>query len=103
MKLWFFATSNDVERLSRPLRSRFMELHLNEYSYEEFIEISRRLLEKNYHLDAPIGEEIGNAVWNRIKSKDIRDVINIAKLTKSSADIDWLVDVQLKYGGTKAN
>ena len=103
MKLWVFATSNDVERLSRPLRSRLMELHLKEYSYEEFIEISRRLLEKNYHLDASIGEEIGNAVWNRIKSKDIRDAINIAKLTKSSADIDWLVDVQLKYGGIKAN
>ena len=28
MKLWIFATSNDVDRLSNPLRSRFMELHL---------------------------------------------------------------------------
>ena len=29
MKLWIFATSNNVERLSEPLRSRFMELHLD--------------------------------------------------------------------------
>jgi replication-associated recombination protein RarA len=102
MKLWIFATSNDVERLSGPLRSRFMELHLEEYTYEEFIEIVRRLFKKRYHLDVNLSEKIANAVWNQIKSKDIRDAINIAKLTKSSTDIDWLVDVQLKYGKKKS-
>ena len=101
IKLWIFATSNDIERLSGPLRSRFMELHLNEYTYEEFIEIVRRLLKKRYHLDVSLSENIGHAVWNQMKSKDIRDAINIAKLTKSATDIDWLVDVQMKYGGKK--
>jgi len=98
MKLWIFATSNNVERLSGALRSRFMELHLEEYTYEEFVEIVRRLLKKRYHLDLNLSEKIGYAVWNRMKSKDIRDAINIAKLTKSSTDVDWLVDVQMKYG-----
>jgi Holliday junction DNA helicase RuvB len=98
MKLWIFATSNDVERLSAPLRSRFMELHLEEYTFEEFIEIVRRLLWKRYGLDVTVSEKIGYAVWNKIKSKDVRDVIGIAKLAKSPADIDWLVDVQLRYG-----
>jgi len=98
MKLWIFATSNDVQGLCRPLRSRFMELHLEEYTYDEFIEILRRLLKKRYHLEAHLAEKIGYAVWNQMKSKDVRDAINIAKLTKSSADIDWLVDVQMKYG-----
>ncbi len=98
MKLWIFATSNDVERLSRPLRSRFMELHLEDYTYEEFTEIVQRLLKKRYNLDANLSEKIAYAVWNRMESKDIRDAINIAKLTKSSTDVDWLVDVQMKYG-----
>ena len=102
MKLWIFATSNDVERLSEPLRSRFMELHLEEYTYEEFIEIVRRLLKKRYHLDVHLAEKIGHAVWNRMKSKDVRDALNIAKLTKSATDIDWLVDVQMKYGSKKS-
>jgi Holliday junction DNA helicase RuvB len=101
MKLWIFATSNNVERLSGPLRSRFMELHLDEYTYEEFSEIIRRLFKKRYHLDVDISEKIANAVWNKIKSKDIRDAINIAKLVKSANDIDWLVEVQLKYGGKR--
>lgn len=102
IKLWIFATSNDIERLSGPLRSRFMELHLDEYTYEEFIEVVRRLLKKRYHLDVNLSEKIGHAVWNQMKSKDIRDAINIAKLTKSATDIDWLVDVQMKYGRKKS-
>jgi hypothetical protein len=52
-------------------------------------------------LDVNLSEKIGYAVWNRMKSKDIRDATNIAKLTRSSTDIDWLVDVQMKYGGKK--
>jgi Holliday junction DNA helicase RuvB len=103
MKLWIFATSNDVERLSEPLRSRFIELHLDEYAYEEFIEIVRRLLKKRYHMDTDVSEKIGYAVWNKMKSNDVRDAINIAKLVKSSSDVDWLVEVQMKYGGKNAS
>jgi replication-associated recombination protein RarA len=101
MKLWIFATSNAVERLSTPLRSRFMELHLEEYRYEEFVEICRRLLNKRHQLDMDISDRIAYLVWNRMKSKDIRDVLKIAKLTNSMSDVDWLVDVQIKYGKYK--
>jgi hypothetical protein len=75
-----------------------MELHLEDYTYEEFTEIVQRLLKKRYNLDANLSEKIAYAVWNRMESKDIRDAMNIAKLTKSTDDIDWLVDVQMKYG-----
>lgn len=102
MKLWIFATSNNVERLSVALRSRFMELHLDEYTYEEFVEIIRRFLKNKHRLDAILSEKIGHAVWHRMRSKDIRDAIRIAKLTKSSTDVDWLVDVQMKYGKKSA-
>jgi Holliday junction DNA helicase RuvB len=98
MKLWIFASSNNVDRLSGPLRSRFMELYLEEYAYEEFTEIARRLFKKRYRLDVNLSEKIAYTVWKRMKSKDIRDAINIAKLTKSATDVDWLVDVQMKYG-----
>ncbi len=44
-----------------------------------------------------LSEKIGYAVWNQMDSKHIRDVINIARLTKSLEDVDWLVQVQVKY------
>jgi hypothetical protein len=52
-------------------------------------------------LERIITERIGYSVWNKMKSKDIRDVIKIAKLTRSLSDVDWLVDVQMKYGRRK--
>lgn len=102
IKLWIYATCNYIERLSRPLRSRFIELHLDEYSYEEFVEITRRVLGRRYNLDTDSSERIAYSVWNRMHSKDIRDVVKIGKLAKSSFDINWLVDIQLKYGRRKA-
>ena len=80
MNLSIFATSNEVERLSAPLRSRFMELHLEEYTYDEFSEIVRRLLNKRYRLDSKISEKISHEVWYTMKSKDVRDAIRISKL-----------------------
>ena len=97
MKLWIFATSNDVDRLSKALRSRFMELHLKEYAYEEFMNIVRKLLKKRYRMDEDISEKIAYAVWNVLNSKDVRDAIRIAKLSKTCSDVDWLVNVKMKY------
>lgn len=78
-----------------------MELHLEEYNYEEFVKISQRLLKNRYRLNTEIAERIAYLVWDRIKSKDIRDVLKIAKLTNSLSDVDWLVDVQAKYSKFK--
>ena len=36
-----FATSNDIERLSKPLISRLMEFHLPEDHFDEFREIEK--------------------------------------------------------------
>ena len=74
-----------------------MELHLKEYAYEEFMDIVRKLLRKRYRMDENISEKIAYAVWNVMDSKDLRDAIQIAKLTKTSSDVDWLVNVKMKY------
>jgi MoxR-like ATPase len=46
-----FATSNDVDRLVGPLRSRFLEFELPEYTWETFLEITQKLLRKRYGFD----------------------------------------------------
>ena len=97
MKIWTFATSNDVDRLSKALRSRFMELHLKEYTYEEFTDIVKKLFKRRYRMDEKISEKIAYAVWNFMNSKDVRDAIKIANLTKSISDVDWLVSIKMKY------
>lgn len=97
INLRIFATSNNADKLSNALRSRFMELFLKRYSLEEFTDITKILLKKRYNLDGDISERIVHSVWNVMKSKDVRDAVNIAKLIQSAADVDWLVNVKMKY------
>jgi replication-associated recombination protein RarA len=92
-----FATTNNVEALSPPLRSRFMEFHLPEYTFDQFCEIARRLLSKRFGHSNQVADEIAAAVWNEMNSKDIRDVLSIAKLVRSIEDVSWLIQIKKKY------
>jgi holliday junction DNA helicase RuvB len=94
-----FATSNSTERLSKPLLSRFTIFEIPEYSYEEFEAISIRIIKK---LPQNVVIQIASSVW-KTGSKDIRDVLKIAKLCNpadTQEDIDRLISIHQKYRKT---
>ena len=93
-----FASTNNVDALSWPLRSRFMEFHLPEYTFAQFSEIARRLVSRRFGHSNEIADEIAAAVWNELNSKDIRSVSAIAKLVHSIDDVLCLVQTFRKYG-----
>jgi Holliday junction DNA helicase RuvB len=68
-----FATSNDIEQLSKPLRSRFMEFHLPEYNFDEFREIVEKMAANRYRLNREIADKIVSVVWYEMGTKDVRD------------------------------
>ncbi len=49
-----------------------------------------------------LNHEIAKSVWNEMNSKDIRDVLSIAKLVHSVEDVLWLVQVHKKYGNLES-
>jgi hypothetical protein len=71
-----FATSNSTELLSKPLLSRFSVLEIPEYTCSEFEGISTRIVNK---LPQNTVIQIASSVW-KAESRDIRDVLKIAKL-----------------------
>jgi MoxR-like ATPase len=94
-----FATSNSTERLSKPLLSRFTVFEIPEYTYEEFETISVRIIKK---LNRNAVIEIASSVW-KTGSKDIRNVLKIAKLCNTSdteEDINKLISIHHKYRKT---
>jgi replication-associated recombination protein RarA len=93
-----FATTNNVDALSPPLRSRFMEFHLPEYTFDQFCEIARKLIGKRLGHSSQVADEIAAAVWNEMNSKDIRNVLAIAKLVHSIEDVSWLIQTFKRYG-----
>jgi replication-associated recombination protein RarA len=94
-----FATSNSIERLNKPLLSRFTVFEIPSYTYEEFETISVRIIKKLNH-NAVI--QIASSVW-KIGSKDIRDVLRIAKLCNpadTEDDTTRLIYIHQKYRKT---
>jgi MoxR-like ATPase len=94
-----FATSNSTERLSKPLLSRFTVLEIPEYTYPEFEGISTRIVNK---LPQNTVIQIASSVW-KVGSRDIRDVLKIAKLCNHSdteEDITRLISIHQKYRKT---
>ena len=74
-----FATCNEINRLSKPLQSRFRKLFLPKYTEEQFLNVSEKVLPK---LGSSLARCIGTNVWKN--GGDIRDVISIGRLVRKS-------------------
>jgi len=96
IKSWVFATSNGTDRMLTPLLSRFVVLHFKQYKYADFREITIHML--NFEgITEEIATSIADSVWNKMKSKDIRDCVKIGHLAKTKDEIDWLVETLKNY------
>ena len=97
MNLSIYATTNDIDGISKPFRSRFTELSLPEYNFDEFCEIAVKLTERRDGHDRETAMKIADTVWNKLNSRDVRDIIQISKLTMSIDDVDFLANTLQKY------
>lgn len=96
LKTWVFATSNGTDRMLTPLLSRFVVLHFKQYSFASFAEICSHLLVRE-GVAADVASAISDAVWNKLRSKDIRDCIKLGRLAKSAEDVEWLAQTMRAY------
>jgi DNA polymerase III delta prime subunit len=94
-----FATrSNNIEKIIPPLQSRFFIVKLELYTYEQFYDITVRLLttSNQHNVDEEIAKATAYAVWNT--TQKIRDCVRVAKMAKSVEDVKWLVKSFLNKG-----
>jgi len=92
-----FATSNDIEQLSKPLRSRLMEFHLPEYDFSEFREIVEKLAATRYRLNREITDKIAYTVWHNMGTKDVRNALQLMKLVSSIDGVEMTAKTIMKY------
>jgi replication-associated recombination protein RarA len=92
-----FATSNDIERLNKPLRSRLIEFHLPEYDFDEFREIVVKLAASRYRVNREIADKIAVVVWYEMETKDVRDALQLIKLVRSVDDVEKTARTIMKY------
>lgn len=96
LKTWVFATSNGTERMLTPLLSRFMVLHFKPYTFGSFAEVCTHILGRD-GVPADVSGAIADAVWNRLKSRDIRDCIKLGRLAKTKEDVVWIAQTLRNY------
>jgi len=94
-----FATCNDINRLIEPLLDRFRGniYNLPDYTYDQLLEISLIKLKSIGISDEQLIKNIVNAVYHDLKSVQLREIINIAKIIKNKDDLDLLISTRLKY------
>lgn len=90
LKTWVFASSNATDRMLTPLLSRFVVLHFKQYSLGSFHEVCAHILGRE-GVSPDVATAIAEAVWTKLKSKDIRDCIKIGRLAKTKEDVEWIV------------
>jgi hypothetical protein len=91
-----FGTTNDINRLSKPLQSRFRRLHLLPYTQEQFLDVAVKVCPR---LKEETARMVGAQVWDT--SKDVRDVISISKLIRRDdgpEEIQTIIRTLVKYG-----
>ena len=97
MNCKIFATSNSNTKLSKPMRSRFQEYHLPEYSDDEFIEVVKFCLADKI---TSITAEIISKILLVHERKDVRAAISVSNLLQrgdTMDDIARVIETWLKY------
>jgi Holliday junction DNA helicase RuvB len=96
-KLTIFATCNNKNKLSQEMLSRFLKFHLRKYSFEEFNRISTIIVINRFNKTEDYAQKLALAVWYKMNSKDIRDVIKVARLAKKDEDIEMIIEAIQEY------
>jgi hypothetical protein len=90
-----FATANEINRLSKPLQSRFRKLFLPKYTEQQFIDVSIKVLPK-------IGENMARYIGFTVfrSGGDIRDVMSVGKLVRKGdgpQEAERMMNTMFKY------
>ncbi|MBW2675507.1 MAG: AAA family ATPase [Deltaproteobacteria bacterium] len=85
-RVWAVGTANRIERLSPELRSRFVVLRFREYTDEEFVEVSKRVLTRLEGASEGTAAYIADRVLRELKSRDVRDCAKVFRLGGESRE-----------------
>ena len=102
MRTWVFASCNDEKKLLTPLLSRFFVLYFKKYDYATFEKIANHILASECNMDFKISTLIAQLVWNKLKSRDIRDCIKIGRICNNKEDVYTIIKTLIRYDSTNA-
>jgi MoxR-like ATPase len=88
-----FATSNDTKNLLTPLLSRFIIVDILPYTDQQFLEIAVRKLTIEEGISDEFARTIVWQVLQKVKQKDLRDCIKVARIAKTPEEIESVISI----------
>jgi hypothetical protein len=85
------ATANYIERIMKPLKTRFLPLNIPAYTKQQFYDIGVQLLTQQYKKSKEIAFYIVDQVWNiyaikQNKPPNLRQAVQVATLTDNTKE-----------------
>ena len=95
LKCSVFAAANRIDKIPPELKSRFIVLKFREYTPDEFIEVVTYVLNKREGIPEPVAVYIADCILKKLRSKDPRDAIKIARLLreKTKREVDEIIEI----------
>jgi Holliday junction DNA helicase RuvB len=90
-----FAAANSAKGMPKELLSRFRALYLPQYTKEEFIEASTKVLAEREKVDPALASYISEKAWE--VSRDVREAVRIGKICRSREEVEQDVRLIRKY------
>ena len=60
--------------------------------------IAINIVTNRFNKTEEFAQKLAQAVWYQLNSKDIRDVIKVARLARNESDIDMIIEAIQEYG-----
>jgi Holliday junction DNA helicase RuvB len=88
------AAANRIDRLPPELLSRFVKLRFRDYTDDEFIDVSAKVLQRE-GIPMGLAVYIADQVLRKLKTRDVRDSLKVARLLKekSREDVDRVIEL----------
>jgi len=91
------AAANRADKLPPELLSRFTVVKIKPYTERDVYEICVNVLTRKEGKSREVAEMIARAVVEKLRSRDPRDCIKIARLAKEIEDIDRIIEIMMRH------
>jgi Holliday junction DNA helicase RuvB len=91
-----FAAANSAKAMPKELLSRFRVLSLPQYTQEEFIHASTKVLVERERVEPDLASYIAERSWE--VSRDVREAVRIGKICQNRNEVDEDIRLIQKYG-----
>lgn len=95
-----FAAANRSKDILEEIQNRFVDLHFEPYTYDEFIEICEHILPRNEDKSVSESRKIAEAVWDFDGFGNVRKAIQAARLSRG--DPEKVIGVLDEYSDSQS-